>query len=113
MSGQLGWWRRLGARNFEKCESSCCGVERRARREKASLKNNSVMYISPSKTLTKVLQLFYNSFLVAGLYSKKKKKFSSLNFISCLHVIKHYFKDMCLNGSIMYHNIFNQSSSLG
>lgn len=37
--------------------------------------------------------------------------FGSLHFISCLH--QHYFKDMCLNGYILYDNLFNQSCSFG
>lgn len=47
-------------------------VRRVPRREKANLEKNSVIYRSPSKTLTNVLELFYDSFLVAGLCREKK-----------------------------------------
>lgn len=53
-------WRR-------KCGSKCCG-----KKGKGELKTKSVIHKSPSKTLSKVLKLFYNYFLVTTLQYIKK-----------------------------------------
>lgn len=68
---------------------------------------------SPPKTLRNAFELFYNYFVVARLCSQKKKALSPFNFISYLHIIKHYFKDMYFNGCMIYHNLCNQFPTFG
>lgn len=70
----MGWWRRVCIRIFEEISVGTAAVVRRVnRRKRGNLKNNSVIDGSPSKTLRKAPELFYNHFLVARVCCQTKE----------------------------------------